>query len=115
MKKTVNVLRLEYVIGFVCNVNCNSITVQHVRKSGLLKTLIDSEKLHIVSGCESKQDSSITSGKVFLSNYEISRKDRISDNVGGGVFIAVHNSILATHESKFHCLFSNREGLGTSL
>ena len=81
----------------------------------MLKLSIDSEKLHIVSGCESKVDSSITSGDVFPGNYEIFLKDRISDNVGVGGFIAVHNNILTTHESKLHCLLSNREGLGSSL
>ena len=65
--------------------------------------------------CESKLDSSTTSGEVFPGNYEIFLKDRINDNVGGGGFIAVHNNILTTHESKLHCLFSKREGLGSSL
>ena len=59
-------------------------------------------KLHIVLGCEPKLDSSITSSEVFPNNYEIFHKDRISDKAGGGVFIAVHNNILATHESKLH-------------
>ena len=84
------------------SLNCNSIIIQHVHKSGLLKTLIDSENLHIVLGCESKLDSSITSGEVFPSNYEIFRSDRISGNAGGGVFIAAHDNILVTHESKLH-------------
>lgn len=85
------------------SLNCNSIRIQHVHKTGLLKALIDSENLHIVLGCESRLDSSITSGEVFPCNYEIFRTDRISDNVGGwGNFIAVHDNILATHESKLH-------------
>ena len=51
---------------------------------------------HIILGSESKLDSSISNGEVFPCDYEIFRKDRISDNPGGGIFIAIHNTILAT-------------------
>ena len=80
----------------VLSLNCNSIKSQH--KSGPLKTLVDSKKPHIILGCESKLDSSISSSEVFPQDYEIFHKDRISDNPGGGVFIAVHNTVLATHQ-----------------
>ena len=75
------------------SLNCNSIRSQH--KSGLLKTLIDSEKFHIILGCDSKLDSSISRNEVFPQDYKI---NRTSNNPGGEVFITVHTSILATHQ-----------------
>ena len=94
----------------VLSLNCNSIRSQH--KKGLFKTLIDSEKPHIILGSESKLDSSISNGEVFPCEYKIFRKDRISDNPGGGVFIAIHNTILATHQPK---LDSNSEAIWVKL
>ena len=57
-------------------------------------------------------DSSISNGEVFPCDYEIFRKDRISDNPGGGIFIAIHNTILATHQPK---LDSNSEAIWVKL
>ena len=93
----------------VLSLNCNSTRSQH--KSGILKALIDSGKPHIILGSESKLDSSVSNNEVFLgqyeifrkdrmsvNEYEIFRKDRMSVNLGGGVFIAIRNTILATHQ-----------------
>lgn len=55
----------------ILSLNCNSIRSQH--KSGLLKTLIDSEKLHIILGCDSKLDSSISRNEVFPQDYKINK------------------------------------------
>ena len=57
-------------------------------------------------------DSSISNGEVFPCDFEIFRKDRISDNPGGGIFIAIHNTILATHQPK---LDSNSEAIWVKL
>ncbi|PFX15492.1 putative RNA-directed DNA polymerase from transposon BS [Stylophora pistillata] len=57
----------------------------------------------IIIRTESKLDESIKNSEVFPSDYEIFRKDRIDANPGGGVFIAVHNSIIATRQAKFDC------------
>ena len=57
-------------------------------------------------------DSSISNGEVFPCDFEIFRKDRISDNPGGGIFIAIHDTILATHQPK---LDSNSEAIWVKL
>ena len=57
-------------------------------------------------------DSSISNGEVFPCDYEIFRKERISDNPGGGIFIPIHNTILATHQPK---LDSNSEAIWVKL
>ncbi|KAG1684579.1 hypothetical protein GQR58_009384 [Nymphon striatum] len=85
----------------VLSLNCNSIRSQ--RKSGMLKILIDQEKPHIILGSESKLDSSIENTEIFHNEYEIFRKDRIDNNPGGGVFIAVHNTIIAIHQPQLDC------------
>ena len=45
------------------------------------------------------QHSSVSNNEVFPGGYEIFRKDRMSVNLGGGVFIAIHSTILATHQA----------------
>ena len=85
----------------VLNLNCNSIRSQH--KSGLFKAKVEDEKPHIIIANESKLDDSIRNSEVFPSDYEIFRKDRKDVNPGGGVFIVVHNTIIATHQSKLDC------------
>ena len=60
-------------------------------------------KPHIIIGTESKLDDSIRNSEVFPSGYEIFRKDRVDVNPGGGVFIAVHNTIIATHQPQLDC------------
>ena len=83
------------------NLNCNSIRSQH--KSGLFKAKVEDVKPHIIIGTESKLDDSIRNSEVFPSGYEIFRKDRVDVNPGGGVFIAVHNTIIATHQPQLDC------------
>ena len=85
----------------VLNLNCNSIRSQN--KSGLFKAKVEDEKPHIIIATESKLDDSIRNSEVFPSDYEIFRKDRKDVNPGGDVFIAVHNTIIATHQSKLDC------------
>ena len=83
------------------NVNCNSIRSQH--KSGLFKAKVEEEKPHIIIGTESKLDESVKNSEVFPSGYDIFRNDRIDANPGGGVFVAVHNSITATRQAHLDC------------
>jgi hypothetical protein len=58
--------------------------------------LVDRTKPDIILGCESKLDSNYTSTEVFPPGFEVFRKDRSSS--GGGVFVAVTDSLLVTHE-----------------
>lgn len=76
----------------------------------LLKPLLILRNL--ILGSEPKLESSISNGEVFPCDYEIFRKDRISDNPGGGVYIAIHHTILATHQPK---LDSNSEAIWVKL
>ena len=50
-----------------------------------------------------KLDDSISSCEVFPREYEVFRKDRRDTNLGGGLFIAVHNSIYATRQTQLDC------------
>ena len=54
--------------------------------------LIASEKPYIILGFESKLDSTISNNEVFPGEYEIFYNDRMSDNLGGEVFITFCNT-----------------------
>ena len=64
---------------------------------------VENEKPFIIIGTESELDESIKNSEVFPSGYNIFRKDRIDANRGGGVFVAVHNSIIATRQPQLDC------------
>ena len=71
--------------------NCNS--VKSVNKQAEFLALLDLHQTDIVLGCESKIDSSIPTYLVFPNTYEVFRKGRSCH--GGGVFIAINNSIIS--------------------
>ena len=72
----------------VLSLNCNSI--KSVNKQAEFPALLDLHKPDVL-GCESKIDPSIPTYSVFSDRYEVFRKDRSCH--GGGVFIAINNSI----------------------
>ena len=57
--------------------------------------MLDSENPDVVVGTESWLNSTIASGEVFPSNYNVFCKDGISQG-GGGVFIAVKNNLIVS-------------------
>ncbi len=63
-------------------------------KSGQLQAAVAAHEPDIILGTESKIDSSIFSAEVFPLDFSVARKDRKLG--GGGVFVAVHNSLTAT-------------------
>jgi len=71
-------------------INCQSI----VAKRFVFHNFLDSHSPKIITGCESRLSSSIVSNEIFPQQYYAYRKDR-SDGYGG-VFIACHNSLLAS-------------------
>ena len=82
----------------VLYLNCNSIPSQH--KSGLFKAKIEDEKPHITIGTESKRESEIVKYSPVTMKYFVDRK---GVNPGGGVFIAVYNTIISTQQSQPDC------------
>lgn len=73
-----------------------SSTVKSPAKKAEFQALVDLHKPDIVLGCESKLDSTIPTYSVFPSTCNIFRKDRTVH--GRGVFIGVHNDIIATEQ-----------------
>lgn len=77
----------------IININCQSVRAKLPDFEALLAT----EDPDIVVGTESWLNGSIASGEVFPPNFNVFRRDR-GDARGGGVFIAVKNSLIATVE-----------------
>lgn len=76
-------------------VNCNSLVSN--RKQALFNQILDEHKPDIICGCESKLDGTIRSEEVFPTDeYDIHRKDKKKGE--GGVFIAIHSSLIVTPE-----------------
>ena len=73
-------------------VNCQSIK----NKVADIAAIVDQYKPDIILGNESWLYPDIESSEIFPDNYNIYRKDRISDN-HGGVFQAVKKDIIVTH------------------
>ncbi len=61
--------------------------------------MLATEDPHIVVGTESWLTNSVATGEVFPEIYNVFRRDRISTNRGGGVFIAVKNIYIASFET----------------
>ena len=78
-------------------INCQSIKAK--RES--LATCIDTHQPHIVIGTESWLDNTIFNSEIFPANFTAFRKDRDSNKGGGGVFIALRNDLIGTHQIKF--------------
>ena len=72
------------------NINCQSIS----SKRDKFLALIEDENPDVVVGTESWLTSAHNSGEVFLQQYQVFRKDRLSD-AHGGVFIAAKNDLVA--------------------
>ena len=78
-------------------VNCNGL--KSASKKSQFQALIDQHRPDIVLGCESKLGNSISTHSVFPSDFNVFRKDR--DEHGGGVFVAVHNSLIVSNCPEF--------------
>ena len=61
-----------------------------------ITAIVDQYKPDIILGNESWLYPNIKSSEIFPDNYNIYRKDRISDN-HGGVFQALKKDIIVTH------------------
>ncbi|KAJ8026320.1 RNA-directed DNA polymerase from mobile element jockey [Holothuria leucospilota] len=81
----------------IVTVNCQSVKGK-VRE---LANLIQTTDPDIILGTESWLNSSISNGEIFPDNYEVIRKDRITNTTGGGVFIAYKNTLVLTHRPDF--------------
>nr|XP_054774593.1 uncharacterized protein LOC129282754 [Lytechinus pictus] len=83
----------------VMALNCNGI------KGNVKRTNFQSAIAHhtpdIIMGCESKLDESIPSYSIFPHDYVVFRKDR--NQYGGGVFIAVKNTLTVSDCPQFSC------------
>eukprot|EP00057_Strongylocentrotus_purpuratus_P010608 XP_011665082.1 PREDICTED: uncharacterized protein LOC105438667 [Strongylocentrotus purpuratus] len=78
-------------------VNCNGLK-GNAKKSSF-HAAIAHHTPDFVFGCESKLDDSLSSYSIFPSNYSIYRKDR---NIhGGGVFIAIIDTLIVTECPEF--------------
>jgi hypothetical protein len=75
----------------ILNVNCQSIK----KKQDRIENLIESTKPDIIIATETWLDPSITDNQVFPDNFKLWRNDR-KTGTGGGVLIAVKDSILST-------------------
>ena len=75
-------------------VNCKSV----VNKVAELKAKLHYVKPDVVCGCESWLKSGTKSSEIFPEEYNVFRKDRITDTTGGGVFILVKKNIVCTEE-----------------
>ncbi|XP_077988548.1 uncharacterized protein LOC144443049 [Glandiceps talaboti] len=73
------------------NVNCQSVRAK-LHKFQVL--------LEIVTGTESWLNSSISTGEIFPTNYQVFRKDRGNGDTHGGVFIAVKDNLMASEVIK---------------
>ena len=73
--------------------NCNGLKSNSQKAA--FNSMIDLHQPDVTLGCESKIDSSVPT-YIFPDSYEIYRKDRSLS--GGGVFIAVKNSLIAVEE-----------------
>ena len=75
----------------VVNINCQSLC----KKGPELENLIDTVKPDIVIGTESWLKPEIQSSEIFPPDFSIYRNDRKTGEMGGGVFIAVHNNLVS--------------------
>ena len=78
------------------NINFQSI----INKIPTFQVLLQKEKPDIIFGTETWLDSSVYSSEFLPSTYQIFRKDRNTTTVGGGVFLAVKNNLVAREESE---------------
>jgi hypothetical protein len=78
-------------------VNCQSIR----NKAADIAAIAEEYKPDIILGNESWLHSGITNNEIFPDNYNIYRKDRLSDR-HGGVFQAVEKDLIVTHRDDLH-------------
>ena len=81
----------------VAVVNCRSIK----GKIPLFHAFIETENPDILIGTESWLNESIQTSEIFPKHFNVFRSDR-PDRKGGGVFIAVKDSLPATDRIDFH-------------
>ena len=67
-------------------------------KKTALKVCIDTHKPHVIIGTESWLDGDVLTSEIFPPNFNVFRKDRITTTSGGGVFVALRNDLLGTHQ-----------------
>ncbi len=75
-------------------VNCRSIR----NKVADLVVLNEIYKPDILCGAESWLNSDIKSNEIFPPSLAVYREDRITETTGGGVFQAISNDLLSTHD-----------------
>ena len=76
----------------ILNINCQGIR----GKVSEFKNLLQYTKPDVVCGTESWLHSGVKSSEIFpCDDYEVFRKDRDSENGGGGVFTLVRNNLIA--------------------
>ena len=82
----------------VLNINCQSI----VNKKAEFQAIIDSHNPDIIVGTESWLNKTHLSSEIFPSSlgYTPFRQDREADTCGGGVFILVKNTLIATEQKQ---------------
>ena len=78
----------------IVNMNCQSIR----SKLPTFEALLDGENPDIIVGTESWLNDTISTGEIFPPCYNVFRRDRETEQRGGGVFIAVKNTLLACAE-----------------
>ena len=80
-----------------CKLSCLAVNCQSIKnKVADIAAIVDQCKPDIILGNESWLYPDIESSEIFPDNYNIYRKDRISDK-HGGVFQAVKKDIIVTH------------------
>ena len=78
-------------------INCNGL--KSFTKQSQFQALIDHHRPDIILGCESKLDDTCPTYSVFPSSYNVFRQGR--NEHGGGVFVAVHNSLIVSNCPEF--------------
>ncbi len=75
------------------------INFQSVRaKREAFHACVDTNKPHIIIGTESWLSDEINNNEIFPPDFTAIRKDRNSNDGRGGVFVAIRNDLIGTHQ-----------------
>ena len=80
----------------VLTINCRSLRSEYKRCE--FASIIDFDQPDIINATETHLNNEFCSAELNLPGYEIFRRDRNNGSPGGGVLIAVKNTLLATRE-----------------
>ena len=93
----------------IININCQSVRA----KQPSFEVMLATEDPDVVVGTESWLTESIATREIFPSHYNVFRRDRLTNNLrGGGVFIAVKDTLIASLENN---LQTNCESIWISI